>query len=112
MDQERKRSGRVKSIAKLFNSYAVHQTVCKSNTLSHAQTQISEAEVILGTVAQPRKRKESMAKVRDGTELLVRRTREEWEDNDGISGEGLDGMGILSIARDLGLIFGAIKTNR
>jgi RNA-dependent RNA polymerase len=73
----------VDSIARLFKSYAVHlQTVCMSNILSHAHTtQLSEGEVIVGTIAQqttqPRKRKELMAKVRETTDRLVKGIREE-----------------------------------
>jgi RNA-dependent RNA polymerase len=83
----------VDSIARLFKSYAVHlQTVCMSNTVSHAQTtQLSEAEVIMGTIAQqttqPRKRKELMAKVRESTDRLVRGIREELAGDDSIGGE-------------------------
>ena len=83
----------VDSITRLFSSYAIYlQTVCISNTLSHAQTtQLSEAEVVVGTITQqttqPRKRKEHMTKVRESTDRLVRSIREELEGNDSIGSE-------------------------
>ena len=82
----------VEPIKKLFKSYAAHlQTVCISNTLASTTTPLSEAEVIVGTIAQqtsqPRKRKELMAKVRDGTDRLARGIREELAGDETIKGE-------------------------
>jgi len=82
----------VDSIARLFRSYSVHlQAVCISNTLHAQTTQLSEGEVVVGTISQqtsqPRKRKELMAKVRDSTDRLVQGIREELAGDDSIEGE-------------------------
>jgi hypothetical protein len=64
----------VDSIARLFNSYAVHlQTLCMSNTLCHTEaTQLLEAEAVIGSIMQQTsqrcKRKELMAIIRESTE--------------------------------------------
>lgn len=80
-------------IERLFQRYASElQAICMTNTLSHAQgARISEAEVIIGTIAQkssqPRKRMEAMSKIREGTDRLVRGIREELAGDDSVKPE-------------------------
>lgn len=76
---------------RLFARYAVElQAICVANTLSQS-THLSEAEAIIGTIVQKtsqrRKRVEMMAKVREGTERLVRGIREELAGDDSVGAE-------------------------
>ncbi|KDR85157.1 hypothetical protein GALMADRAFT_233817 [Galerina marginata CBS 339.88] len=81
----------IELVEELFSRYTSELLgICASNTLSHARTaQLSEEEAIIGTIvqktSQPRKRKDAMAKLREGTDVLVRAIREELAGDDSIS---------------------------
>jgi len=83
----------VLAIDRLFSRYVEElKAICIANTLSHLQsTHLSEAEAVIGTIAQktsqPRKRKEMMSKVRDGTDRLVRGIREALTGEDNVNAE-------------------------
>ena len=85
--------GQAPLIERLFARYAEElQAICLANTLSHTHSEhLSEAEAVIGTIAQktsqPRKRQEMMAKVREGTDRLVRGIREALAGDDDISAE-------------------------
>jgi hypothetical protein len=85
--------GQVAAIESLFSRYAVELlAICMANTLSHMESaHLSEAEAIMGTIAQKtsqrQKRKEMMAKLREGTDRLVRGIREELAGDDSVSAE-------------------------
>jgi len=78
------------SVSEWFSRYTSElHGICASNTLSHARTaQLSEEEAIIGTIvqktSQPRHRNDTIAKLREGTDVLVRAIREELAGDDSI----------------------------
>ena len=94
-DSEAAGKGEIPFIVRLFHCYAAElREVCVSNAIrKHAQ--ISEAEAVIGTVAQkssqPRRRKQVTKNVRERTEVLVRGIREDLVGGEG-EGEGKKGL--------------------
>lgn len=71
------------NIASIFSRYSSELLgICAAHSLSYAQTALlSEAEVVVGTIvdkcSQPRRRKDTMAKLRERTDVLVKEIRED-----------------------------------
>ena len=84
--------GEIPFIARLFHCYAAELwAVCVRNAIRRT-ARISEAEAVIGTVAQkssqPRRRKQVTTNVRESTEVLVRGIRED------LVGDGQGEMGL------------------
>ncbi|KIY45410.1 RdRP-domain-containing protein [Fistulina hepatica ATCC 64428] len=75
-------------ILDVFKTYTTElQMICASNTLSHSRASfLTEEEAIIGTIvqktSQPRRRADLMSKLREQTDNLVRRVREDLSGTD------------------------------
>ncbi|KAF9015323.1 RNA-directed RNA polymerase 2 [Cyathus striatus] len=72
----------VENVSQLFAQYAEElYNICSACTLSHSQGILTEQEAMVGTIlqktSQPRKRKDTMSKLREQTDILVRGIRQE-----------------------------------
>jgi hypothetical protein len=75
----------------LFQCYAAELlALCTVNAITRT-VQLSEAEAVIGTVvqksSQPRKRKQAISKLREGTDTLVRGIRDDLAGDDSVSAE-------------------------
>jgi RNA-dependent RNA polymerase len=73
----------VEEASNLFDRYVSElQSICRAHTISHARSaMLTEEEVVVGTIvaktSQPRKRRETMARMREVTDQLVLTVRED-----------------------------------